>query len=271
MLRLLSELSAIHSGDIMTPSLSVVIPAYNEEAAIQAGKIDQVIDWLETQPFNTELIVVDDQSQDNTAVLAQAAVLHGEKTVGKVVQIHHAGKAAAVIAGIHAAAGEWVLFTDMDQATPITEAPRLLKTIHNGCHIAAGSRGIVRPGAPLGRYLLSWGQVILKTVLLGLRITDTQCGFKAFTRQSALEIIDHLVVYDPTRLGTLDGPSVTSGFDVEFLYLGQRLGYRICEVPVKWHYQQTRRVNLLRDARRGFLDLFKIVLARLRRKYPRRK
>jgi dolichyl-phosphate beta-glucosyltransferase len=254
----------------MPPSLSVVIPAYNEEKAIRAGKLERVAVWLRSQPYETELILVDDQSQDDTARLAEEALAQANAPAGRVLRIRHAGKAAAVIAGIRAASGERVLFTDMDQATPISEAPRLLHSLETGYQIAAGSRGVVRAGAPLGRYLLSWGQVLLKTVLLRLRITDTQCGFKAFDRQAALEIIEHLVVYDPARLGTLHGPSVTSGFDVEFLYVGQRLGYRIREVPVKWHYQDTRRVNLLRDARRGFLDLFKIVLARVKRQYPRR-
>lgn len=159
----------------------------------------------------------------------------------------------------------------MDQATPIEEAPRLLEALKNGCDVAAGSRGVTRAGAPPTRYLLSWGQVILKTVLLGLRVVDTQCGFKAFTRPAALDVINHLVVYAPQRLGTLTGPSVTSGFDVEFLLVAQRLGYRIREVPVRWNYQQSRRVNLVRDARRGLTDLLGIVMARLTRKYPRRK
>lgn len=251
----------------MPNSLSVVIPAYNEANAIRAGKLAQVLDWLAAQPYPTELIVVDDQSQDDTAALAAEKV--GE--CGRVITIPHAGKAAAVIAGIRAAKHDWVLFSDMDQATPISEAALLLDALASGCDIAAGSRGVVRAGAPLGRYVLSWGQVILKTALLGLRITDTQCGFKAFTRACALKIIPKLVVYNPALLGSINGPSVTSGFDVEFLYVGQRLGYRICEIPVKWQYQQTRRVNLKRDALRGIRDLNRIVFARLRRQYPRRR
>jgi len=248
----------------MPPQLSIVIPAYNEEPAIRAGKLAHVAAWLETQPFETELIVVDDQSLDETARLAA-------ESATRVIKIAHAGKAAAVIAGIKAAQGDWVLFSDMDQATPIEEAPLLLEALKNGCDVAAVSRGVTRAGAPPSRYLLSWGQVILKTVLLGLRVVDTQCGFKAFTRPAALDVINHLVVYAPQRLGTLTGPSVTSGFDVEFLLVAQRLGYTIREVPVRWNYQQSRRVNLLRDARRGLSDLLGIVMARLTRKYPRRK
>jgi len=247
----------------MPHTLTIVIPAYNEEIAIRAGKLAQVAKWLKDQPFQSELIMVDDQSQDESASLA-------ENIADKVVRIQHAGKAAAVIAGIRAASSDWVLFSDLDQATPISEAPKLLEALAAGYDVAVGSRGVVRPGAPAGRYLLSWGQVIMKGLLLGLRVTDTQCGFKAFTRSAALEIIDRLVVYSTARLGKLDGPSVTSGFDVEFLVLAQRRGLRIREVPVQWNYQQTRRVNLVRDARRGIRDLFQILIARLSGKYPRK-
>lgn len=247
----------------MSLHLSIVIPAYNEEAAIRAGKLAQVSEWLKNQPYQSELIVVNDESQDQTAALAQAHA-------SQVLTIPHAGKAAAVIAGIRAAQGDYVLFSDMDQATPIDETPRLLDALDRGYDIAAGSRGVVRQGAPFGRYILSWGQVVLKSLLLGLHITDTQCGFKAFKRPVALEVIDHLVVYAPQRLGTVDGPSVTSGFDVEFLLVAQRMGYRILEVPVRWTYQRTRRVNLVRDSRRGLRDLIAIFSARLARKYPRR-
>lgn len=247
----------------MTPRLSIVIPAYNEENAIRNGKLVRVRAWQKTLPYESELIVVDDQSRDQTAALAEA---HADR----VVKIPHAGKAAAVIAGIRAARGEWVLFSDMDQATPIEEGARLLGLLEQGCDVAAGSRGVVRSGAPVGRYLLSWGQVVLKSVLLGLRITDTQCGFKAFIRSAALDIIERLVVYAPERLGTINGPSVTSGFDVEFLFIAQRLGYCVREIPVRWSYQQSRRVNLFRDAFRGLRDLFMIIIARLRRQYPRR-
>lgn len=244
--------------------LSIIIPAYNEAAAIRAGKLVDVVAWQKAQPFASELIVVDDQSQDETATLAAPFA-------DQVIRIPHAGKAAALIAGIRAAKGEWVLFSDMDQATPITEAGHLLAALQDGADVAAGSRGLVRQGAPLGRYLLSWGQVILKNVLLGLRITDTQCGFKAFTQRAAQDVIDHLVVYAPANLGTIHGPSVTSGFDVEFLLVARRLGYTIREIPVRWTYQQSRRVNFQRDARRGLRDLLFIVRARLQGKYPRAK
>lgn len=245
-------------------TLSIVIPAYHEAEAIAAGKLTRVTDWLTTQPYAAELIVVDDGSSDATAQLAQPLA-------SRVITIPHKGKAAAIMAGIEAAQGEMILFTDMDQATPISHAPTLLAALTNGADIAIGSRGLVRPGAPVGRYLLSWGQVALRTLMIGLYLTDTQCGFKAMRRAAALDTLHHLHRYQPDRLGILNAPSVTSGFDVELLFVAQRLGYQICEVPITWSYQETRRVNLVRDAWRGLHDLYTIRLADWRGAYPRQR
>lgn len=242
--------------------LSIVIPAYNEALAIHAGKLNRVSAWLAAQTFEAELIVVDDGSQDDTAQLAQMIA-------DKVIRIPHAGKAAAIVAGIQQSKGEIILFTDMDQATPISEAPKLLKAISQSADVAIGSRGLVRPGAPVSRYILSWGQVALRTVLLGLRIADTQCGFKAITRTAAQDVLDHLYIYHPERALVIKGPSVTSGFDVEFLFVARRLGYCIREMPVVWNYQETRRVSLLKDTLRGIRDLLNILIADLGGNYPK--
>ncbi len=243
--------------------LSVIIPAYNEAKAIQAGKLTRVRDWLAQQAYPSELIVVDDGSQDDTAALAGS--------LADTLRIEHAGKAAAIVAGIQHARGEYVLFTDMDQATPIGEAPALLARLGNGAEVAIGSRGLSRPGAPPARYLLSWGQMALRTLLLGVRLTDTQCGFKAFRRDAALAVLENLRLYHPQRLSALQGPSVTSGFDVEFLFVAHRLGFTIREVPVSWNYQETRRVKIIRDMARGIRDLARIAYADLRGQYPKRK
>jgi dolichyl-phosphate beta-glucosyltransferase len=244
--------------------LSIVIPAYNETSAIRAGKLYRVSIWLAAQPFASELIVVDDGSLDDTARMA-------ESIADKVIRISHAGKAAALVAGMQQASGKVILFTDMDQATPIVEATKLLRAISQSADVAIGSRGLARPGAPVGRYLLSWAQVILRTMLLGLRIADTQCGFKAITHTAAHDILNHLRLYHPSRTSVIQGPSVTSGFDVEFLFVARRLGYRVQEVPVMWNYQDTRHVSLARDIWRGIRDLLGILVSDLRGSYPGRK
>ncbi|MCB0085202.1 MAG: glycosyltransferase [Caldilineaceae bacterium] len=242
--------------------LSIVIPAYNEAQAIASGKLARVTAWLAAQPYTTELLVVDDGSSDATAELAQPLAT-------RVITIPHQGKAAAIMAGIAAAQGALILFTDMDQATPITHASTLLAALAGGADIAIGSRGWGRAGAPLGRYLLSWGQITVRTLMIGLYLTDTQCGFKAMRRDAALAILQHLHRYRPDQLTVLDAPSVTSGFDVELLFVAQRLGYQIREIPITWNYQETRRVNLLRDAWRGIHDLYTIRIADWRGAYPR--
>jgi dolichyl-phosphate beta-glucosyltransferase len=244
--------------------LTVVIPAYNEVLALRAGKLKHVAEWLAAQEVETELIVVDDGSLDETACLA-------EGTADRVIRIEHSGKASAILNGIAAARGEIVLFTDMDQATPITESSKLLAAIKQSADIAIGSRGLERQGAPLARNLLSWGQVTLRNLLLGMKITDTQCGFKAMTRTAAIEILDHLQLYHPARIRTIYGASVNSGFDVEFLFVAERLGYRTAEVPVEWNYQETRRVKIIKDALRGARDLLRIMLAAWQGKYPKRR
>jgi glycosyltransferase involved in cell wall biosynthesis len=243
-------------------SLSIVIPAYNETASIRAGKLGRVSEWRADQAFTTEIIVVDDGSEDDTARLARGIADH-------VLTISHAGKASAIATGIEAAHGDVILVMDMDQATPITEAAKLFKILEQRGGVVIGSRGLARQGAPLGRYLLSWGQVVLRRLLLGLNIADTQCGFKAFPCPVAREVLNKLRVYHPAKLKTIRGPSVTSGFDVEFLFVARRLGYSIQEVPVEWNYKDTRRVNLLKDAWRGIKDLLAILTANLRGSYPK--
>ena len=241
--------------------LSIVIPAYNESQAVKSGKLAQIKEWMNVQSFISELIVVDDGSLDGTADLA-------EPLVDRLVRRPHEGKAFAIIAGIRHSKGEIVLFTDMDQATPISEANKLLNAISDSSDIAIGSRGFQRPDAPLGRYVLSFGMIVLRTPLLGFRFVDTQCGFKAFTRKVAIEILDALQIYNPANANHVLGPLVTSGFDVEFLFVAKRLGYLIREEKVVWNYNQTRRVNLGKEMWRGGLDLLKILLFDLMGKYP---
>lgn len=250
----------MRSEDILI-ALSVVIPAYNEGSAIEAGVLEVVRAWLEARPFPTELIVADDGSTDDTIPLA----LH---TADRVLELPHSGKAAALCAGVRDARGEIVLLSDMDLATPIEDGSFLLEAIRAGADVAIGSRGLSRPGAPPQRYILSLGQMLLSRVLLGLPFSDTQCGFKAWRRQDLLTVLDQLVVYAPDRPDSLKGAGVTSGFDVECLLVARRLGMDIRETPVSWKHMASRRVRPATEAWRGARDLFRIVAARRAGLYP---
>lgn len=235
--------------------LSVVIPAYNEETNIRLGALDKVSLYLEKQPYAWQVIVVNDGSQDGTEKLLTEFVKNNQGF--SVINNPHQGKAAAVITGMLAAYGNIVLFCDLDQATPIKELEKLLPWFEKGYDVTIGSRNARREGAPLFRLLMARGFMLLRTLLLGLHgITDTQCGFKAFKREVARDIFGKLRLYGSGRPAS--GSMVTAGFDIEMLFLAKKLGYKIKEVPVEWHYVETRRVNPLTDSWQGLMDILKI-------------
>jgi glycosyltransferase involved in cell wall biosynthesis len=250
----------------MKPFLSIVIPAYNEAANIQGGSLEAVAAYLVQQSYTHEVIVVDDGSQDQTAALAEAFA-RTHQTVS-VIRNPHRGKAFTVATGLRAGQGSIVLFTDMDQATPITETAKLLPWFEQGFDVVIGSRGTYRRNAPIWRKVMSRSQIILRNVILGFRdITDTQCGFKAFRGAAIGPILDHLHLYDLRQDAPVQGATVTAGFDVEMLFVAQKLGFRVREVPVDWDYRQSRRVNLLKDSVRGVRELLEIRMADARGAY----
>jgi len=241
--------------------LSIVVPAYNEEQAIRGGLLATIVSWKEAQPFPIELIVVDDGSEDATARVA-------EGIADRVIRIDHGGKAAALTAGIRAAAGSLVLLTDMDQATPIHEAGKLLHAIvQNHCDIALGSRGLVRPASSLTRRALSIGHWGFRKLLVRLPIVDTQCGFKLAKRKTLWDILDHLVFYNFPKGRRITGNAVNSGFDVEVLVVARLLGYTVCEVPVSWQHKHNTRLSPLHEAVEGILDLARIGMKDYRKEW----
>lgn len=235
--------------------LSVVIPAYNEETNIRLGALDKVARFLEHQSYSWEVIIVNDGSTDATRSLVESFVR--TNTGFSLINNPHQGKAASVVTGMHVAHGNIALFTDLDQATPIQELLHILPWFDDEFDIVIGSRNTKREGAPLLRIVMARGFMVLRSLLLGLDgITDTQCGFKAFRRSVAKVIFQKLKLYG--TLGEVSGSMVSAGFDIEVLYLAKILGFRIKEVPVEWHYVETRRVNPIKDSWQGFLDIVRI-------------
>lgn len=235
--------------------LSVVIPAYNEETNIRLGALDKVARFLEHQEFSWEVLVVNDGSSDQTLTLLEEFARNNKKF--RIIDNPHQGKAATVISGILASSGTLSLFTDLDQATPITQLGKLLPFIDRGYDIVIGSRNRRREGSPLFRLIMARGFMVLRSLILGLHgITDTQCGFKLFKTNQAKKIFGKLKLYGSRT--SAKGSMVTAGFDIEVLYVAKRLGFKIKEVPVEWHYVETRRVSPLRDSWQGLMDILKI-------------
>lgn len=244
--------------------ISIVIPAYNEEKNIRLGSLDKVFRYFEHPKFRYEILIVNDGSTDGTGQLLDKLA----KTVRNLTVIHnpHAGKANTVITGMSRAKGEIVLFTDLDQATPINELEKIIPWFAKGYGVVIGSRNRQRQGAPILRIIMARGFMILREVVLGLKgLTDTQCGFKAFTRDAVKSILPQLKLYSRDQLTS--GSMVTAGFDVELLYIASILGYKIKEVPVEWHYVETRRVNPIKESVYGLADIIKIKLNAISGRY----
>jgi len=249
-----------------SPFLSIIIPSYNEETNIRLGSLDKVSRYLERQSYTWEVILVDDGSTDASPGLLDAFAKANNGF--DVVHNQHQGKAGTVVSGVHKAKGSIVLFSDLDQATPIGEVEKVLPWFDKGFDVVIGSRNRKREGAPLSRIIMARGFMMLRGIILGLKgITDTQCGFKGFRRHVAKDIFSRLQLY---RSGSVVyGPMVTAGFDIEALFLAKKLGFKIKEVPVEWHYVETRRVSPIKDSWLGLVDMIKIRMFGWQGKYEK--
>ena len=237
--------------------LSVVIPSYNESINFNAGVLDKIIDYLKQKKLNWEVIIVDDGSTDGSNKKIKN---FAKKNNWRFIQNPHQGKATAIKTGVFAAKNKYTLFTDFDQATPITEIEKLLPFLKKNYRIVIGSReikGSSREKEPFYRHLM--GKIFNFAVkLIAVRgIQDTQCGFKIFNTRTAKELFNSLVVYQPKP----EKHAFTGAFDVELLFIANKKGYKIAEVPISWYHTPTTRVSPIRDSIRMFFDILKIRLA----------
>lgn len=228
----------------MEPQLAVIIPAFNEARRLTDNLLT-VLSYLETFRPDAELIVVDDGSTDGTAEIAKDLFAHRPDVCARVLRFDtNHGKGHAVRAGLFAARAPIALFSDADLSTPITELPKIVDPI------AAGNYDIVFGSRALDRTLIGqrqpWrreqgGKVFNLVVRLttSLSFSDTQCGFKAFRMQTVRPVLAE---------AQIDG----FGFDVELLFLAQRAGLRLLEVPVRWDHHEGSKVSIVRDSLRMF-------------------
>jgi len=233
--------------------LSLIIPTFNEERRI--GKsLDRILTFLQAQPYPSEIIIVDDGSQDRTVDVVQQRS-NSNPPIRIERQPHNMGKGEAIKRGMLQGNGSYLFFSDADLSVPIEALPTFLSILENGCDVAVGSRR--KPGAvlevhqPLYRELMGKVFTWLSNWILDLRVSDFTCGFKGFRREAAREL------FSRQRLGNWS-------FDPEILYLAKLKQYRVAEIPVRWRNDRATKVRLWRDVLSSFFGLLYIRLYDLR-------
>lgn len=231
-------------------SLSVVIPAYNEEQRLPST-LDAVLTYLHAGAYGPwELIVVNDGSKDGTADLVKRRIAAGEPNLRLLENPGNRGKGYSVKHGMLEARHEWALLSDADLSAPIEELGKLFAAIDKTqAAVAIGSRALDRSliGTHQSKFREFGGRFFNLLVQLGtgLRFWDTQCGFKLFRRDAAQ------VVFPRQLLERF-------GFDVEALFIAQKHGFKIAEVPVRWNHVDGTKVSLATDSVDMFGDIARV-------------
>lgn len=226
-------------------SLSIVIPAYNEEQRIPRT-LEHIRSFIEAKKWEAEIIVVNDGSRDDTAEVVRRFAARYPSVV-LIDNLVNAGKGRAIRDGILRATGDIILFTDADDSTPIEDADKLIAAISEGADIVIGSRWVDRDlqAQPQPWYRRLNGRVynFLLRKVLGLDLTDTQNGFKAFTNTAGKAIFAQQKI-----------PGW--GFDAESLFFAHKLGFKVREVPVEYvYYAEGSKIRPYRDGAKMLLEL----------------
>ncbi len=234
------------------PSLSLVIPAYNEEKRLPPS-LERIAEYLGAAGIDAvEVLVVNDGSRDRTFEVAeQAAPLF--ENIGVAYRVlenpGNRGKGYSVRHGMREARHDWILFTDADLSAPIEEAGKLLNAVNEGQYtVAIGSRALDRSligvHQPLFRELSGRAFNLVVRLFTGLALADTQCGFKLYSKQAARDVAARQQLE-------------RFGFDVEQLFLAKKMGHKIAEVPVRWNDVEGTTVGTL-DGISAFADVWKV-------------
>jgi len=211
------------------PYLSIIIPCYNEEANLKRNVLSDISKYLSKKNFSYEVIISDDGSTDKSKELINNQIKSLKNF--ELLENPHGGKPSALLFGLKKAKGGWVLFTDMDQSTPIAELDKLLPFTKD-YSVVIGSRGLNRNNFSLYRKLGSVAFLTFRRLLILPEIKDTQCGFKLFKIEALAKAFPELEFFKVKQRTA--GWKVTS-YDVELLHILKKNGGNIKEIEVAWH------------------------------------
>lgn len=246
--------------------LSIVIPCYNEKENLERGVLDEVFAFLQKQKFTWEVIVSDDGSTDNSREIVKKEIKN--KKNFRLIENQHGGKPSAVWGGIKNSLGKYVLFTDMDQSAPLKEVLKLIPFFKD-YEVVIGSRGTGRENFDIIRKLGSSIFRIFRKSLMLRDINDTQCGFKAFRSDVAKKIFPMLQFFKQKIV--VKGWKVTS-FDVELLFIAEKLGHKVKEIPVEWKNEDTstgKKKSYIKESKEMLQQILRVKLNDLQGLYDK--
>ncbi len=250
----------------MRPYLTVIIPNYNEAENIRRGVLKNIARYLHEQSYSWEVIISDDGSTDASHDLITQFIARDSHF--KLLKNVHAGKPFALRAAVKQAVGQYVLLTDMDQSTPIDQLDKLLPYTKDQFKVIIGSRGAQRTNSSFVRkYIVSLGFLTVRRLILLPQIVDTQCGFKLLETNLAKKIFARMRLFG--RAQRAQGWKVTA-YDVELLYLAQKLGAEIQEVRVAWKDEDTssgKNRNFIKESIEMFAEILRVRINDLLGKY----
>jgi glycosyltransferase involved in cell wall biosynthesis len=249
----------------MTTLISVILPNYNELENLNRGVLKNIASYFATQSYSWEVIISDDGSTDGSIAFIEYFVRSNSHF--RLLKNKHAGKPFALRNGVKVAEGQYVLFTDMDQSTPIDQLDKLLPYTHDGFKVVIGSRGIRRRDSSLLRQFASVIFLLARKIFLLRSIKDTQCGFKLFETDLAKNIFSHMRIFG--RANRSVGWKVTA-YDVEMLFLAEKFGEEIQEVRVVWKDEDTssgKKRNFVKESIEMFLEILRVRINYMLGKY----
>jgi glycosyltransferase involved in cell wall biosynthesis len=251
----------------MQKLVTVLVPNYNEIENVKRGVLQDIIAYLKKQKYSYEIIISDDGSTDESVQAIKAFVSQHKEA--KIIYNEHAGKPYALRSGIAEASGKYVLLTDMDQSTPITELSKLLPWADKGYEVVIGSRGTKRADSSLIRKLASIIFLTIRRLILLPEIHDTQCGFKLVETKLANQIFSKMRLFG--RVNNAVGWKVTA-YDVELLHVAKKLGAKIKEVKVVWKNEDTatgKSRNFIKESLEMLFEIMRVRINDLLGKYDR--
>lgn len=230
------------------PSLTVVVPMYNEGPKI-GDSVREIDGYLDRSPFRRpEILVVDDGSGDDSVARVEE-LIPSHPRIRLLKNRVNRGKGYSVKQGVLAASSDYILFTDADLSTPISEVEKLFSVLARGYDVAIGSRSllesVIEVPQPSYRVLIGKTLVGLLFLIFGMTYSDTQCGFKLFTRDAGKRLFGRLSIE-------------RFGFDVELLFLSRLWGLKVAEVPIRWINSSRSSVHPVWDSLGTLRDLLKL-------------